>query len=272
VITARQDGIAKLYHYQGNRLDYLEDTLKNGRVHLSNPQSFNDPWDCRPCFDARCIADPVSRGKWRSFLEARLKELQPEQEQVLIERLGPDWHNNDAFMVMTINKMTSSVEEINAERWRIYCLTRRPDSLLMWAHYGDKHTGICLEFDAAIEPFVRAYRVLYNDTLVVLGPDCIEDARKVADAVLLSKSKEWKYEGEYRLLGRDHSIDPAFSIPTEGGFLRLPEVALTGIIVGCSADLKEILSIVQTHAPRLPVWRAVRMRDRYHLEIVENGV
>lgn len=269
MITARQEGIRKLYHYQGHRLDYIEDVLKNRQVRFSNPKNFNDPWDCRPCFDTNSIADPLSRAKWRAFLEKRLQELPPECERVIIERLGSDWDQDDAFMVMTIKNLTSSVEQINAERWRMYCLTRLPDSLLMWAHYADKHTAVCFEFDATQEPFTRAYRVLYNEALLALGPDIMEDPRGMADGVLLSKSKEWEYEGEYRILGREHEIDPAFSITTKGDCLRLPQTALTGIIAGCNADVRAILPLVQNYAPGLPVRRAVRMPNKYHLEVVE---
>ena len=29
----------------------------------------------------------------------------------------------------------------------LYCLSRIPNSILMWAHYGNKHQGYCLEFE-----------------------------------------------------------------------------------------------------------------------------
>ena len=32
-------------------------------------------------------------------------------------------------------------------RYRIYCLSARADSQLIWGHYADHHRGVCLEFD-----------------------------------------------------------------------------------------------------------------------------
>jgi hypothetical protein len=40
------------------------------------------------------------------------------------------------------------LQQMLAER-RIYCLTPKADSTLMWSHYADNHCGVCLEFSVA---------------------------------------------------------------------------------------------------------------------------
>src|SRR5260370_2400317 len=103
----------------------------------------------------------------------------------------------------SINKLTATVRELTVERWRIYCLTPHPNSLLLWAHYGEKHQGICLEFDAGIEQIGWAQRVVYNDTFPIIGPDDFADPMALIDAVLLTKSRDSAYEDAQRVRARD---------------------------------------------------------------------
>jgi hypothetical protein len=46
-------------------------------------------------------------------------------------------------------------------RYRIYSLSARPDSQLMWGHYADHHRGVCLEFDVRTPDFSSAIQVDY---------------------------------------------------------------------------------------------------------------
>jgi hypothetical protein len=56
-----ESGIRKLYHYETFHPKRLEDTLVSKHVHVSNPQHFNDPWDCYPCPDTTRATDPAYR-------------------------------------------------------------------------------------------------------------------------------------------------------------------------------------------------------------------
>jgi hypothetical protein len=266
VRTAIQEGVAKLYHYQASQLEYLKDTLSNNRVHLSNPQNVNDPWDCQPCFDTS-IVDPVCRRKWGQILGPTFEQLPSEVRSLLVPSSGENWYDNLDLLTQAIEVMAPSVRALNVERWRMYCLTPHPDSLLMWAHYAEKHKGVCLEFDA--KQIGNSYRVLYPDLLQAIGPDTLNDPKALLDAVLLSKSSEWAYENEYRILARDKNADPGFLATTDEDFLDLLPGALTGIIVGCNADIQAIRSAVQDCAPHLPMKQAVKAPHKYHLEIVE---
>ena len=62
-IRAADLGIRKLYHYENFNPDYLADTLSNQHIHFSNPQHFNDPWDCYPCMDTARASDPTYRAR-----------------------------------------------------------------------------------------------------------------------------------------------------------------------------------------------------------------
>jgi hypothetical protein len=209
VRTVAQKGLARLYHYPGARLDYLRGALVHSRVHFSNSGHFNDPWDCQPYFDLS-IGDPETRKRWGERLGPFYKDLPGELRAALAERIEGNWYDHPQFLRQIIQKLTASVRHFNIGRWRIYCLTSRPDSVLMWSHYAEQHWGICLGFDAAQEPIRRAFEVLYKESLPALGPDILTDAKAMVDGVLLNKAVAWKYEEEYRILARDGSVDPAF--------------------------------------------------------------
>jgi len=154
------------------------------------------------------------------------------------------------------------------ERWRIYCLTLRSDTPLMWSHYSDKHRGICLEFDAGHAVIGNAWQVQYNDVLPAL--DMLTTTDESIFRILVSKSSDWSYEGEYRVLARDGEapdVSPQFLPITNKDFLSLPRGALTAIIAGCRADLDAIKAMVERRAPGLPIKRAVQAPDRYSLSI-----
>ena len=80
------------------------------------------------------------------------------------------WCRNDKTTELGIKMMTLDTWNWIINSHRIYCLTPHPDSLLMWAHYGDKHKGVCLEFDSTLH-FGRAYRVKYADNLPLISPE-----------------------------------------------------------------------------------------------------
>ena len=257
-----QKGIGRLYHYQGAGLDYLRDTLVNHRVHFSNPGNFNDPWDSRPYFDPS-VDNPETRRKWGKHLGGIYEQLPPELRTALATRFEGNWYDDQELLQQSIEQLTAWVWKFNVERWRIYCLTSRADSVQMWSHYAEQHKGVCLEFDAAQEPIRRAYEVLYRESLPALGPDILIDAKAMFDGVLLNKAMAWSYEEEYRILARDGSIDPAFSVTTDDDFLVLPAGALTGIIAGCSADVEAIRSLLKELALSVPMKRALRVPHEY---------
>ena len=100
--------------------------------------------------------------------------------------------------------------------------SRVRDDILMWAHYADKHRGLCFEFDGSSNClfFGEAQPVDYEDyTPIPLD----EDKNRQMTRNILTKSKHWFYEREYRIF-RPGKADSKLDYPIE---------LLTGIIFGC---------------------------------------
>ena len=104
------------------------------------------------------------------------------------------------------------------ERYRVYCLTTRAASPLMWAHYADHHRGICFEINVQQPNLCAAIQVQYSKKYPTYRLDHDNDT-----SPLYMKSSDWQYEEEYRLIAEEKA--GAFSdltLKTKDQFYELP--------------------------------------------------
>src|ERR1035441_10393936 len=110
------------------------------------------------------------------------------------------------------------------QHWHIYCLTPLPSSTLMWSHYADNHRGLCLEFSTNNNVFRCAQRIVYRSKYPVWHPHTLLLETNIEEA-LLTKSRDWRYEKEYRVVARRSTAGgPAGGrvLVSEDGYLNLP--------------------------------------------------
>lgn len=67
---------------------------------------------------------------------------------------------------------------------------------LMWSHYSNTHSGICLVFNVDLEKAKKSglHKVVYIDSMSEID---------FFESPLIVKSKEWSYENEYRYIFKD---------------------------------------------------------------------
>lgn len=161
---------------------------------------------------------------------------------------------NDPFDVFpSPDNLTDSASAILIQNIRnnigLCSFTTDPKNLVMWAHYADKHRGICLCFDfpdnkSIITPSpkwndrqrkantaVRPLRVTYVKSRTKMNDLCGNNFINF----FLTKYQAWHYEKEYR----------AFILEDFGEFNYSPQY-LTGIIAGCKMPEKERLELRNT--------------------------
>ena len=267
--NAQQAGIGRLFHYQRFDACHLEDTLERNRIHVSNIKNVNDPWDCRPYFEVD-VSDPSQRQRWADRLRPLVEDEDNVDLQQKIARLQRPWDQDERFLELTIVSLMKHNHANNIERWRMYCLTPDPASILMWSHYAKQHTGICLEFDTDQNLFGRAQKVTYGQCLPVITADLFADQEVLTETILLTKSDKWSYEDEYRLLPRDGKLDPTFSVTCYDDFLSLPPHALSAVIVGpnCADEhIGVVEHLIAKHAPHVMLKRAACVPHEYAISI-----
>ena len=156
---ANQTQFSNLYHYQAFDPDLylarLTDILLNHRIYCSNPEDFNDPWDCKPYFDPQLLEDPNRS----ATAEALIATHTPCANE---ERINQQLRTNPVFLKKNIHEFSERFMENVSKRWGVYCLSPGPGLTLMWSHYSRNHSGICLEFAVADTKFGGAQKVHYQ--------------------------------------------------------------------------------------------------------------
>ena len=268
--TAATMGLDRLYHYQPFDPVRLSKIVLDKELYFSSPGDFNDPWDCRPWLNVDALADPVVFDRhidWYIMVSRKHGQNIPENE---IQRRANAFRSNPELFIGKMKEISLAIEaEIN-ERYCIYCLSRKPDSELMWAHYSNKHQGICLEFDAGNELFSQAFELSYHEDYPLF--DLTTEAEDENIMPLTTKSAAWDYEAEYRLIAQEEkAAAPDDTLIVLKNLIGLPDEALTAIIVGCLAPnsiLNAIKELIEQSTSSVKLKRAVRARDQYKLSII----
>ncbi|MBN3816748.1 DUF2971 domain-containing protein [Paraburkholderia sp. Se-20369] len=123
----------------------------------------------------------------------------------------------------------------------VICFSTHWRSPVMWAHYGNKHYGMCLGFDV---PGELAMKISYEPNRLDFDIDLTaHDAGvtpEMVRAMLLTKFDAWRYEGEYRVMAdlQDREQDGHYYADL-GDHLALREV-----IIGarCEASQEQVAS------------------------------
>jgi len=119
----------------------------------------------------------------------------------------------------------------------ILCFSRRRDNPLQWAHYADRHRGICLGFDIADKDLLRVQYVSRRPKSIIgdRHADTALRERAVLNA-LLTKFSHWRYEHEERAF-----ISLSTTYKRDGlHFLRFPAgMDLREVLVGYKSSLSK---------------------------------
>lgn len=159
---------------------------------------------------------------------------------------------------------------------RVLCLSEVPDSLLMWAHYAEDHTGAVLKFDTQSERagyFATAKPIIYASVL-----PGIDHPRSVARRYLglaaegvdhtlrqfFTKSAEWEYEKEWRILATTEMSE-------QGNFIPFRPEALVAIYLGCRvkpSNIRKIIDLMNDAQYQSDVYVAVKDDFEFALNFV----
>jgi hypothetical protein len=267
--TAQSLDIERLYHYQSfQRPERLAGIFIEKKLYFSSLDNLNDPWDCRPFFRKSGLDNPEERERVITWLanadQKHNTSLSEDEHRRRKERLRTD----PAFLEWLIDQTTAQTYISFKKQYRVYCLSKHPQSTLMWAHYGDSCRGVCLEFSARTDFFKEAMRVEYWDAyphIDIAETNDLENAK-----TFIAKSSDWRYEGEFRLVVTQHPYRSGTIPVTSDGFVPLPVEALKSVILGplMPPDRREtIRRLAKSGGWNVQVKEAIILRDRFGLEI-----
>ena len=142
----------------------------------------------------------------------------------------------------------------------LLCFSNSWDNILLWSHYGNSHTGICLGF-AVSE--VHHIEVSYQPNLLAVGGPADINLEFVM-RLLRTKYEVWSYEQELRIFVQMN--DP----PDENGRNWIPfgeNLELKEVIVGAVAspeDSRKAIEICKEHPNVECAWACMR-KDAFSL-------
>jgi len=128
----------------------------------------------------------------------------------------------------------------------IFSLSEVPDHHLMWSHYADSHTGICIEFDVdpSVHDFLRPVKYS-DDQPPVLLTDVLEKEKEAIGNFYFQKTNDWQYEREWRL------------ITVRGGTMGQNIFRISGLIIGArTSDLDALFVAVIATTRNIPLYNA----------------
>lgn len=181
--------------YEADGTNYFLDNLRSSKIWLSSPLFFNDPFDCAVNYDFETEAFRQS--------QCMLNLLVGESEvrKILDSEIAKTTLSN---VEKTMKKHMSMPLKNFEDSMRVACFSE-PDnltSLIMWSHYADSHSGVCVEYDFETVKNVvptACIPVKYTDVYrYSINPKNNEEG--VANFFkMYTKSTEWEYEKEWRI-------------------------------------------------------------------------
>jgi len=226
------------------------DILQSGMIMLSKPRVFNDPFELKPhCKTLQELVLPIPANATPQ-MKVRIDEMQA--------RI-----NNQVMPPSTID----TILENKTQTIVILSLSEVPNSLLMWAHYAAAHTGFVIGFSSPDEILAidSPHRHIAKVNYAVERPGEVTFEEITNDELLLTKSIEWKYEQEWRILDSLYSADgdAPKSAPDSWPF-KFRRESITQVIVGCRASdgfVKEIEHVLDSNEAYKQVQQGRYFRD-----------
>ena len=261
------------------RVSVLEDCL----VGLTPPAEFNDPFEAYPAIAGLFGANPaniIANGALEAMRQDGLTIDDDTGAEVAAEIAA--WNTSASSELPSIVFRTAS------RQLGILSLTSANANALMWAHYARSHRGFAVGFDSRNQFFDRRqspedpinhlrpvnYRADRPEVYLFDESDRARDAARLALELFLTKSIDWSYEAEWRLISALAWADETRKVNGQTLYLfRFTPQAVVEVILGHRVDeslAARILGLVRTQEALAHI-RLLRARPhprRFEMELL----
>ena len=192
--------MAGRYLYKYVEFDQDMNVLKlitENKIKFSEPARFNDPFDCNPYYKN---SDKPQKLRPDLFAKLDFYEESPAKRVLAAQRAI---NRTNAFF------NEGRFHDVTMSGIGILSLSRTPWHVLMWSHYAKHHTGFVVEFQepasipAGQNGLHHKWLVSFEVNYTVDRP-IVERWKRTEvtsiDKIFMSKSVEWNYEEEERVV------------------------------------------------------------------------
>ncbi len=222
-----------------NNKNHMDNFIKN-QIWLSNPLSFNDPYDCSVTYDSEKILNIIGH----SMFQEVIKDFSEEEMSISIRETIMSSNNPIKNLMSWLEEFVQSNPEAKVmlknlykeirdmqeyilkdfnEKYRkklkVSSFSENNESLLMWGHYSNNHEGFCIEYNlSSMDESENLKKYLFpveysnkrldiTDFYIdnVINKESKDIYRLIHSA--LYKSEDWKYEQEWRFIISESEYD-----------------------------------------------------------------
>jgi hypothetical protein len=185
--------------------------LQNLEIKVTPPKELNDPCEMRPVVEnhdpagwarrqaKKTVTDPSYFNAHR-FDYSNCKNFR-EFQAFARRNLGIIISKLEQKSPALDDNLQQEVLNLVSKKWGVFSMSANAVQHLMWAHYGDSHKGLLIEFDQANPLFVQPSLLVcdYNDTPAIYDPS-IGANHQAVELFARRKRTDWSYEEESRLI------------------------------------------------------------------------
>nr|WP_159063792.1 DUF2971 domain-containing protein [Thaumasiovibrio occultus] len=242
--------ITKLYKYR----EYSERNVRmvaKKEAWFAIPDTFNDPFDCNMIpFGSKTPED----AQYQLFSVIDRLYEPAEAEQKKMQHLM-SFNENINIEDNSLQKHFDESKSIG-----VYSLSEDPKQLLMWAHYASNHTGFYVEYAREPNPLNILSHVMCRPVDYCLDYPNLYRETDLTSVNLFTKSEDWKYEKEWRIVSRQGNRVEDILVPP-----------VTGIIFGLKMpnEHREFIFETLKHDNNIRFYECVRVPNKFALDLVE---
>lgn len=271
-----------LYKFRNVNTNNLT-ALANRQLWFSNQSDFNDPFE-----GAHIRNNKISQKLSESFMSKSKEEIGENKFVEMLSNMGlkeGDFTKEQLFQRIAEHDIQALINIVHNSRivsLSLYDPKNNPlNNNLMWSHYADGLRGFCLVFDgdslqkdiySSSDKFMKPIKIQYKSTPntlhlsdfinseIILGNNKNIDFIQNVTETIATKSNEWSYENEFRIVVLDNSNFHSYSAKS-----------LKEIVIGekmPSPQRKLLLDTVKANHPEIITKEARLKPDSYSLEIV----
>ncbi len=223
--------------------------ILNGVVKFTPISELNDPSELVPSMDKQAVRDSLERLRIEGYSDDDMMHLR--QQGHLLQTLAPKFQavrtpttKSEASRLIrssfydsmsTLERLLSETAQEISSKVGLFCLSRRFDSLPMWAHYAANATGLAVEFKDLEQVFAG------DETGVLRQPTPVTYQRESFGvtfdpqshrSLFFAKFQDWSYEQEVRVVlplseCQKHTT-PAMQLYT----YQIPKTCIARVVLG----------------------------------------
>ncbi len=161
-----------------------------------------------------------------------------------------------------VNLINNDNQKLLNDKWRILSLSSNPIQPKIWKRYADNGKGLSLIFNASTFEFGGAFKVYYPKNRLEIDVTS-QDLHDILHTTILTKTRDWAYEEEYRVISSDPWEGSTVILDSEQFFEFEPSL-LIGVVFGDKMNehsKQNIFHLNDSREDKLEFWQLTRSEN-----------